>query len=209
MRDNTPLCVGTKLKKSLFLIKPENPQLLNADAHSIELPKNRHMEEQNNSMLQSVRVQKLLDTVPLLFRKFTPDDIRAFLLCGDLKEYEHGDIIISENDGQINYGCLITEGTASLYREDVFFGTLKPGDFMGETFLFRKRIPLGTLVASGQTSIIKFNRESVLRFFEGRSDRLFKLFIVNLLELQNQKLILAGKKILYLHKKVAENSNES
>jgi len=164
------------------------------------------MEHQNSDMLQNARVQKILEEVPLLFRKFSPDDIRAFILCGDLEEYHHGDVIVSENGGLIEYGCLITEGSASLYREDVYFGTLKPGDFLGETFLFRKIIPAGTLVASESTAVIKFDRKEVLQFFETRPDRLFKLFIVNLLELQNQKLIQAGKKILYIHKKLMQNS---
>jgi CRP-like cAMP-binding protein len=167
------------------------------------------MEEHNNGMLQNARVQKILESVPLLFRKFSPDDIRAFLLCGELKEYHHGDVIISEKQGPINYGCMVTEGSASLYREDVYFGTLKPGDFLGETFLFRKREPVGTLVASEPTAVIQFNREPVLHFFEGRSDRLFKLFIVNLLELQNQKLLQAGQKVLYFHKKMVANSNKA
>ncbi len=167
------------------------------------------MEHQNSSLLQNARVQKVLEEVPLLFRKFSPGDIREFLLCGELIEYQHGDVIISEKERLIDYGYLITEGSASLYRDDVYFGTLKPGDFLGETFLFRKTIPAGTLVASESAAVLRFGRKPVLQFFETRPDRLFKLFFVNLLELQNQKLMYAGKKILYLHKKLMQNSQKN
>ena len=64
------------------------------------------------------------------------------------------------------------------------------------------------MVATRPTAVIRFERENVLSFFENRPDRLFKMFIMNLIDLQNQKLIYAGKKLLYIQRKLAYQTNE-
>lgn len=166
------------------------------------------MDNQKNDLLHHPRVQHLLDSSPLLLRKFPPGDFREFLLCGKLEEFNAGETIVSEKDHFINDGWLVADGSVSLFKEDVYIAKLHPGDFIGETFLFKNRAPFGTLIATRPTAVIRFEREDVLGFFENRPDRLFKMFIMNLIDLQNQKLIYAGKKLLYVQRKLAYQSNE-
>lgn len=166
------------------------------------------MESQKTDLLHHPRVQQILDVTPLLLRKFSPEDFREFLLCGKLEEYNAGETIISEKDLFVNDGVLLCEGSVSLFKEDVFIAKLQPGDFIGETFLFKNRAPSGTLIATRPAAVIRFEREDILKFFEGRPDRLFKIFIMNLIDLQNQKLIYAGKQLLYVQRKLMHQPNE-
>lgn len=149
-----------------------------------------------------------MDSSPLLLRKFPPEDFREFFLCGTFEEFNAGETIISEKDSFENDGWLVADGSVSLFKEDVYIAKLQAGDFIGETFLFKNRTPSGTLVATRPTAVIRFKRETVLKFFESRPDRLFKIFIMNLIDLQNQKLIYAGKKLLYIQRKLAFQNNE-
>lgn len=165
------------------------------------------MEKGKNSLLHHARLKQILNDVPLLFRNFPPQDFREFLLRGTLKEYESGQVIFSETDGIINNGWLIADGTISLYLEDVFVGRLTTGDFMGETFLFKKQPVSGSVFAVKPTAIIQFEKEKVIHFFEERSDRLFKIFVLNLIELQSKKLDYAARKILQMQQKLKSIGN--
>lgn len=166
------------------------------------------MDSQKTDLLHHPRVKQVLDTSPLLLRKFPPEDFRDFIMTGAIEEFNAGETIVSEKDHFINDGWLVTDGSVSLFKEDVYIAKLQSGDFIGETFLFKNRAPSGTLIATRPTAVIRFKREDVLTFFENRPDRLFKIFIMNLIDLQNQKLIYAGKKLLYIQRKLAFQSNE-
>lgn len=168
--------------------------------------------DQNNevtNLLEHDRVQQILESSPLLLRQFSPEEFREFILCGELEEYDAGETIVSEKDDLTNSGWMVAEGSISLFKEDVFIARLQEGDFVGETFLFKRRAPSHTLVATRPTAVIRFDREPVLNFFNNRPDRLFKVFIVNLIDLQNQKLVYAGKKILYLQRKLMYQTNSN
>lgn len=166
------------------------------------------MESQKNDLLHHEKVQHVLDVTPLLLRKFPPEDFREFLLCGILEEFNAGETVVSEKDVFSNDGYLVVDGSVSLFKEDVYIAKLRAGDFIGETFLFKNRAPSGTLIATRPAAVIRFERETVLKFFESRPDRLFKIFIMNLIDLQNQKLIYAGKKLLYIQRKLTHQTNE-
>lgn len=166
------------------------------------------MDSPNTDLLHHPRVKHMLDSSPLLLRKFPPEDFREFLLCGELEEFNTGETIVSEKDLFINDGLLIADGSVSLFKEDVYIAKLQTGDFLGETFLFKNRAPSGTLIAAKPSAVIRFQRENILSFFDSRPDRLFKMFIMNLIDLQNQKLIYAGKKLLYIQRKLAFQTNE-
>ena len=166
------------------------------------------MDSPKNDLLNHRRVQQLLEASPLLLRQFPPEDFRKFFLLGELEEYNAGDTIVSEKDLFVNDGYLVADGSVSLFKEDVYIAKLQSGDFIGETFLFKNRAPSGTLIATRPAAVIRFKREEVLEFFEERPDRLFKIFIMNLIDLQNQKLIYAGKKLLYIQRKLIHQPNE-
>ncbi|NBB76087.1 MAG: cyclic nucleotide-binding domain-containing protein [Bacteroidetes bacterium] len=169
------------------------------------------MEQQNEpfNLLEHDRVQQILESSPLLVRQFSPQEFRNFILCGELEEYDAGETIVSEKDDLTESGWLIAEGSVSLFKEDVFLARLQSGDFIGETFLFKRRAPAATLVSTRPTALIRFDRKPVLDYFNRHPERLFKIFIVNLVDLQNQKLVYAGKKILYLQRKLKYQTNSN
>ncbi|TVQ05168.1 MAG: cyclic nucleotide-binding domain-containing protein [Balneolaceae bacterium] len=162
----------------------------------------------NSAMLHHIRFKKVLDNVPLIFRNFPPEDFRDFLLLGNYEEYHAGNIIVSEDNSDLNCGWLVLDGTISVFLRDVFITKIKAGEFLGETFLFKNKPDFGTLTAARPAAVLRFEREKVISYFESRSDRLFKIFLVNLVELQNRKLIYAGKKILHLNNKLINNSSQ-
>lgn len=162
------------------------------------------MHEQKAHIFQHKRVRHILDDIPILLRNFPPGDFRDFLILGTLEEYNTNDVILNEMQEPPDSGWLVTDGEISIYKEDTYIGKFRYNDFIGETFIFKKAAPPGTLVATAPSALLRFNRQEVLQYFEQRSDRLFKLFIMNLVDLQSRKLVYAGKKIMHLQNKIKQ-----
>lgn len=165
------------------------------------------MNPPENNILQNQRIQKMLYHVPLLLRNFPPEELRAFVQCGYYSEYETGERIQSNTEGFVNDGFLVVDGNISIFLQDVFIGKLRAGDFIGETFLLKGAPSHGTLFATSPSALLRYKKKNILDFFEKRSDRLFKMFIMNLLELQQNKLNYASQKILRLQKKLIQLTN--
>lgn len=143
----------------------------------------------NSNIINSGLINPILDKIPLLFRNFPPDSYREFLECGTLKKFDQGNIILSAQASQLNSGCLIVKGEVSVHLHDVPVQNLKSGDFLGETFIFKKNRNPVRVQAESDGYLISFEREPVLEFFRGKGEKLFKIFVMNMLLHQNQQLI--------------------
>ncbi|MEX0681378.1 MAG: cyclic nucleotide-binding domain-containing protein [Balneolales bacterium] len=156
------------------------------------------------NLIQHERVQEILRDVPALLRKFPPEDLRGFLMTGDLQLYNAGQLILSESSEQINEAWLIADGKLSIWKHNVEVAQLGTGDFIGETFLFSKGARSATVKSVTDVAMIRFEREPVLNFFRNRPERIFKIFIMNLLEIQQRRIAAMNNKVARLQQKLLE-----
>ena len=159
-----------------------------------------------NTLIHNEKVQDILQDVPALFRKLSPDDLRGFFVTGQLEWYQEGDIITREASEQVHNGWLAADGRLSVWTDNVKIANLGPGDFIGEEFLFSKGVRAATVKAESDVTLIRFDRESVIDFFRTRPERIFKIFIMNLLEIQQRKIKSMNHKVARLQRKLAENN---
>ena len=162
------------------------------------------MEPIINNLIQHEKVQQVLQSVPSQFRKFTPEDLRGFFLTGVLEFYNAGEVIMTEGSDQIHSAWLIADGTLSVWKEDVEIAKLAAGDFTGEEFLFTKGSRIASVKADSDVILIRFNKESVIDFFRTRPERVFKIFIMNLLEIQQRRIKAMNSKVARLQQKLFE-----
>ncbi|MBP3191903.1 Crp/Fnr family transcriptional regulator [Natronogracilivirga saccharolytica] len=159
-----------------------------------------------NNLIHHEKVQDILQNVPALFRKFSPDDLRGFFITGELETFQSGEIVTREASEQVHNGWLIADGVLSVWTDNIKVASLGPGDFIGEEFLFSKGVRAATVKAESDVALIRFDRESVIDFFRTRPERIFKIFIMNLLEIQQRKIKSMNNKVARLQRKLAENN---
>ncbi len=162
------------------------------------------MEPTINNLIQHEKVQQVLHDVPSQFRRFTPEDLRGFFITGQLEEYQAGDEIISEGDDEIQSAWLIADGDLSVWKEDVEIAPLGTGDFIGEEFLFTRGSRIATIKANSNVVMIRFEKNTVIDFFRTRPERVFKIFIMNLLEVQQRRIRAMNSKVARLQRKLFE-----
>ncbi len=166
------------------------------------------MEQNNKSLIYHDRVQNILRDVPKLLRRFPPEDLRGFLMTGDLEFFKPGEVILSEHSDQIDSAWLIADGRVTIWKEDIEVARLNPGDFIGETFLFNKGHRIATVKAVTSVAMIRFERSVVLGFFRTRPERIFKIFIMNLLEIQQSRIKAMNNKVVKLQHMLLEYQSE-
>ena len=162
------------------------------------------MEPVTNNLIQHEKVQQVLQSVPSQFRKFSPEDLRGFFMTGQMEFYSAGDVIMTEGSDQIHNAWLIADGKLSVWKEDVEIAHLEAGDFTGEEFLFTRGARIASVKAESDVVLVRFSKESVIDFFRTRPERVFKLFIMNLLEIQQRRIKAMNSKVARLQRKLFE-----
>ncbi|MEX0684671.1 MAG: cyclic nucleotide-binding domain-containing protein [Balneolales bacterium] len=152
-------------------------------------------------------VLKLLQRAPLLFRKFEPDELRHFLKLGHNENYQKDDIIVQESEEPSTTAYLILEGSVAIWSEEIHLADLFVGDFIGETFLFGNAIRTATVKAANEAVVLRFDRDEVLGFFRTKPERLFKVFIMNIIEIQQRKITTMNQKMIQLKRRLFKNED--
>lgn len=147
-------------------------------------------------------LNKVLVNAPLLFRNFPPEDLRDFLKLGHPETHRKGDLIIDETSTEIDTAFLIVSGKVSVWKDEIHLTILSGGDFLGETFLFNKGERTASVTAHEDTILMKFYRSEVLEYFRSKPERLFKLFIMNIVEIQQRKISGMNIKLIQLQKRL-------
>ncbi|MDI6402088.1 cyclic nucleotide-binding domain-containing protein [Balneolaceae bacterium ANBcel3] len=161
------------------------------------------------SLIDHERVQPIVKEVPTLFRKFSPEEFRDFLDTGQLETYQAGQIILSETGEETEDGWLVADGLMSIWKDNLEVAQQSAGDFFGEEFLFRRGARIATVKANTDVALIRFQRDHILDYFRRRPERLFKIFIMNLLEIQHKRIVAMNKKNALLQRKIMELRTEA
>ena len=138
----------------------------------------------------------IFEQVPLLLRNFPADDMRHFLSLGRTVHFEPFECIVRESIDPINSAFLIVSGNVKVTKDGVTLSDLEAGDFLGETFLFSQGNRQASVTAGMATVTLRFERDHVLDFFKKKPERLFKLFILNILEIQQRKIDRLNSKLI-------------
>lgn len=92
------------------------------------------------------------------------------------------------------------QGEVSVHLQGVPVQRLKSGDFLGETFIFKKSRNPVKVRAETDGYLILFERDPILKFFRGKGEKLFKIFVMNMLQYQNKQLLWIHEKYVRLYK---------
>ena len=130
----------------------------------------------------------VFEEVPRLLRNFPQDDLRHFLSLGRVIHYKPYDVILTESEEPANAAYLIASGRVIVSKDGVKLSELTQGDFMGEAFLFTQAARMATITADTEVVVLRFGREDVLDYFRKKPEKLFKLFILNIIDIQQRKI---------------------
>jgi CRP-like cAMP-binding protein len=145
-----------------------------------------------------------LETIPLLLKNFPSDDLRHFLAIGHTEHYQKQDVIIVDDNTPANSAYLVVEGRVSVWKDDMHLATLNAGDFIGETFLFTRGLRSASVVAEDTCTVLRFDRQDTLDYFRRKPERLFKIFIMNIVEIQQKKIVNMNQKLISIQRRLLQ-----
>lgn len=147
-------------------------------------------------------LNRILLNAPMLFKNFSSEDLRDFLKLGHPQMHKKGDVIITEDSLEIDTAFLIVSGKVSIWKDEIHLAVLSEGDFLGETFLFGKGSRTASVTANEDAIVLKFIRSEVLDYFRQKPERVFKLFIMNIIEIQQKKISGMNVKLVQLQRRL-------
>ncbi len=165
------------------------------------------VEQQYDGQLPEMKRKNLLTNPPLLLQNFSEQDISDFIDAGIIERYGLGDPIMKQGELGTT-ACLIVSGLVSVWKEDNMIVTLGPGEFIGEMFLFKQSYRIANVIAEENTIILRFHRKTVLDYFRKKPERLFKIFTMNIINIQQRKIEAMDKKIIGLQQSLKQEKTD-
>lgn len=158
----------------------------------------------NNGQIRTEHEEWILRDPPILLHNFSEQEIREFLEVGDVEKLSLGDLVMQE--GEIgDSACLVAKGLVSIWKNNIHITNLDRGAFIGEMFLFNPTKRIANVIAEEDTVVLRYSRRNTLDFFRKKPERLFKIFIINIVNLQQQKIATMDEKIIQLQQKLLQS----
>ncbi len=152
-----------------------------------------------------MQLNKVLAQSPPIFRNFPHEDLNELLHAGEVEKFERSQRVIDEIDPTCETAFLILDGKVSQSRDGINLGTFGPGSFLEEVFLFGKGSRMASVIALEPTTVIKFRRSIVMDYFRSKPERLFTIFIINILDLQQRRIGVLTNAFVRAQKSVLEH----
>ncbi len=146
-------------------------------------------------------IRSFLREPPVILKNFHHEDILEFLNCGSLNHFVKDDVILKPSE-YVNSAYLMVDGKAAVWQDNIQLAVLNKGAFMGETFLFSKNTRIAQVVAVEDSTLLEFERHSVLNFFRKKPEKLFNIFTRNIIQLQQYKLGNMNNQLFNLKKRL-------
>ncbi|MDK9700552.1 MAG: response regulator, partial [bacterium] len=152
--------------------------------------------ERLRSLMTEIEEKKLNDEEPLprLLKGWKPADYAVFRGLGRELQFSEGQEYLWENPG--SGGILfVVQGKMSVKRlgRDVIL--LSPGDSWGASSLLNVNVRSVKLIAETEVRVVRYNVSDALTFFRQHEERLFKLWVINLIFLTSEWLETAFDRI--------------
>ncbi|MCK5119967.1 MAG: cyclic nucleotide-binding domain-containing protein [Candidatus Latescibacteria bacterium] len=130
----------------------------------------------------------------MLFRNFLEKDREAFLSIGRERQCQPGESVV--RDAAAGSSLFITmEGEASVWKKNVRVAIIRKGSVFGESALFQNQQRIATIRAEVPMRVLEFRRPDILTFFKWKEERLFKVFVLNIITILLGKLGRANERI--------------
>lgn len=150
-------------------------------------------------------IRSFLREPPVILKNFHHDDILEFLNCGKLCHFVKDDAVVKPSE-YVNSAYLVVEGKIAVWKDNIQLATLAKGAFMGETFLFSKNLRMAQIVSVDSSTLLQFERHSVLNFFRKKPQKLFNIFTRNIIQLQQHKLGNMNNQLFNLKKRLLDKN---
>ena len=142
---------------------------------------------------------------PLLLAHFPHDIAKKFLAAGFDEKYElHDDIMKEGQEGTDMF--LICEGSVAIFSQGIKMATLDKGDVFGELILFRDHYRIASVRVEKPARLIRYSREILKDFFGRNGQKLFDIYMMNLMEILRRKLIATNKRVIDLEQQLLEKN---
>jgi len=99
---------------------------------------------------------------------------------------------------------LICEGAVSIFSQGIKMATLEKGDVFGELILFRDHYRIASVKVEKPARLIRYTRDILKDFFGRNGQKLFDIYMMNLMEILRRKLIATNRKVIELEKRLLE-----
>jgi CRP-like cAMP-binding protein len=150
-------------------------------------------------------LNKVLAQSPPIFRNFPPEDINELLHVGEVERFGAGHRLVDEIDPTCETAYLILDGKVIQSRDGINMGTYGSGCFLEEMFLFGKGARIASIITMEPTIVITFRRSAVMDYFRSKPERLFTIFIINILDLQQRRIAALTNAFVRAQKAVLEH----
>lgn len=141
----------------------------------------------------------------MLFRGFSRKERDAFLTIGQEQQHLPGESLVQDEASSFSVFILL-EGAASVLKGNVRVATLQKGNVFGEAALFQNQRRTATVQAETSIRVLEFRRQDVFNYFKWREERLFKLFVFNIVTILLGKLRRANARVAYLEEQLHEQA---
>jgi len=139
----------------------------------------------------------------ILFRGFPTRDREDFLAMGHERQCLPSEPVIRyEVDNSSLFIAL--EGEGSVWKGDIRVGSIREADVFGESALFQNQRRIATVRAETPMRVLEFRRQEIFNYFKWKKERLFKLFVFNIITILLGKLGRANERIAGLEKRLRE-----
>ncbi len=136
--------------------------------------------------------------IPIL-QNLTQDTARELLEIGKVTSIATNEIILDEGLSD-NHLYLVFEGEISVWQEGAEILRLGKGECYGEMNLFRHSLRSQRLVAEAPTQLFSMEKEALLSYFTQKEERIFKLFVFNVLNSVFNKCRKSASRIIQLER---------
>lgn len=154
------------------------------------------LQESQTAGSEELRAITLLQNVPR-------DSAQELLNLGKTYFFNTNEIIVAEGmtDSSLYF---ILDGEASVRQEGAELFRLGRGECYGEMNVFRQNLRSQCLTAENASQILKIDKRSLLDYFSKREERVFKLFVFNVLNSVYTKFRKASNCIVQLERALKE-----
>ena len=133
----------------------------------------------------------------ILFRGFSDQERSDFLSLGEEREFGPDEALVTESAPGSSL-FIVRRGTVSVEKDGVGLATMHDGDILGELVIFRPGARSATVRSLSATTVLEFDKDVITDFFKRREERLFKIFVINVINILSLKLDRTDERIVQL-----------
>lgn len=146
----------------------------------------------------------------ILLRGFGDREREDFFTMGRERQYACGETIIGSGASNPKL-ILVLEGNGDIIRRDERVGAVRSGDVIGAAVIFPSdQCSRDVAVkAASPVRVVEFSRNELFTFFKWKEERLFKIFVLNIMGILLAKLDRAEERIAMLEERLRVQVMES